>query len=98
MDNEKFQELILERLDKIDKKLESNEKFQEIVVRHFGEIQQQFSANSYQLDKLDKHARQHHDEIELVAIQIRGLQREPNKDDVTNYFSKKKFSLVMEGE
>jgi chromosome segregation ATPase len=89
---------ILEEIGKINTKLESNEKFQELVVRQFGELNDKLTHMDYQLDKLDRHARQHHDEIELVAIQVRGLQRNPDKDDVTDYFAKKKFSLVMEGD
>jgi hypothetical protein len=79
-------------------KLEGNEKFQELVVRQFGELNDKLTRMDYQLDKLDRHARQHHDEIELVAIQVRGLQREPSQNDVTDYFAKRKFSLVMEGD
>jgi hypothetical protein len=96
-DNE-FKTLVIEHLKKIDAKLESNERFQEIVVRCFGEIKDKLSIIDITQDRLDRHARRHHDEIELVAIQIRGLQREPSKDDTANYFTGKKFMLVFQDE
>lgn len=61
---------ISEAIKKINAKLESNDKFQEVVVKQFGELNDRLTHIDYQLDKIERHVRQHHDEIELVAIQV----------------------------
>jgi hypothetical protein len=62
----------------------------------FGELNDKIAHIGSQLDRLERHACSHHEEIGIIAIQVRGLQRVPSKDDVTDYFAKKKFYLVMD--
>jgi len=47
-----------------------NDKFQELVIKQFGEIQNQFGKVFKQLDRLEVFAKQHHEELELVARQV----------------------------
>lgn len=107
MDNDKFQDLVL-------KKLEEQDKFQDLVIKHFGEIQNQFGEirnqfgevqnqfgkiqkqfgevfkkleeHDVRFDRLEAYAKQHHEELELVARQV---ETQEIKD-----ISKSKFYLV----
>ena len=86
LDNDKFQDLVI-------KKLEEQDKFQELVIKHFGEIQNQFGKvfnkledHDARFDRLEVFAKQHHEELELVARQV---ETQEIKD-----ISKSKFYLV----
>ena len=100
LDNVKFQDLVI-------KKLEEQDKFQELVITHFGEIQDQFGKvfkkledhdarfesinrkledHDARFDRLEVFAKQHHEELELVARQV---ETQEIKD-----ISKSKFYMV----
>jgi hypothetical protein len=84
LDNDKFQDLVI-------KKLEEQDKFQELVIRHFGDIQNQFrdihnqfsdihnqfekvftklEDHDARFDRLEVFAKQHHEELELYTRQV----------------------------
>ncbi len=93
LNNDKFQDLVI-------KKLEEQDKFQELVIKQFGEIQNQFGEIQNQFrrvftkledhdgrfDRLEVFAKQHHEELELVARQV---ETQEIRD-----ISKSKFYLV----
>ena len=86
LDNDKFQDLVI-------KKLGEQDKFQELVIKQFGEIQNQFGKvfkkledHDTRFDRLEVLAKQHHEELELVARQV---ETQEIKD-----ISKSKFYLV----
>lgn len=97
MDNDKFQELIIEKFEEQDKK---QDRFQELVIKQFGEINTQFGKVFKKLedhdaqfdkvfkklDRLEELANQHHEELEIVARQVETHEKKA--------ISKTKFYLV----
>jgi len=86
MENDKFQELVIKQFGEIQNQFrEIQNQFGE-TQNQFGEIQNQFGKVFKQLDRLEVFAKQHHEELELVARQV---ETHELKD-----LSKSKFCLV----
>jgi archaellum component FlaC len=86
MENDKFQELVIKQFGEIQSQFgQIQNQFGEIN-NQFGQIQNQFGKVFKQLDRLEVFAKQHHEELELVARQI---ETHEIKD-----ISKSKFYLV----
>lgn len=80
MDNDKFQELVINQFGEI------HNQFGEMR-NQFGKVQIQFGRAFEKLDRIEEFSIQHHVELELVARQVESLQEV--KD-----ISKSKFYLV----
>ncbi|EGW39357.1 hypothetical protein [Desulfosporosinus sp. OT] len=79
MDNERFQELDLT-------KLEDNEKFQQLVAKQFTRINERFEHVDKHLDSIETLLKQNHEDTEKMAIQVEQLVTEHN--DLMDYFLK----------
>lgn len=74
MENEKFQELVIEQLGKVVQKLEQHDK--------------RFDALEERLGNVEDLLKQHHEDTEKTASQVEQLVTE--QDDLTNYFLKRR--------
>ena len=87
MDNDKFQELVIQQFGEIQNQFGEIQNQFGKVQNQFEKVQNQFEKVFDKLDRMEELSMQHHIEIELVARQVKSLQEV--KD-----ISKSKFYLV----